>query len=473
MRKWKPEYPYEAMEWQYRLRAHPTGRIPADWRENALSQMAVLKGSAPAATATAPVWLPLGPDNIGGRVRSIAIDPTNTDIIYCGSVSGGIWKTTDAGASWLPTSDMAANLVIGAIAIDPNNSSIIYAGTGEGYFNVDALRGAGILKSTDAGATWALTTTFGSSPSGFPYYINDIYIRPDNSSLLFAATNSGLYRSTNAGTSWLYVPKNTGTRRATQIVADANNPGTFYVAYGNFSTDGIHKTTDGGVSFTKLSGGFPTNGFYRISMAISKSNPLVLYAVLTDTVTYGTHSVRKTTDGGASWTAVTTPTDLALGGTHLGRQGWYNNVVAVHPTDANLVYVGGINSFRSTNGGTGWTQMTNGYPSAYPFMHVDQHAMAFDPVNPLIMYFGNDGGMYKSTNGGATLLGDQQRAGGDAVLQRGGASLCRNLLRRDAGQRHDQDDRRHDVDDLARRRRRRDGGRLQFARRRSTPSTST
>ena len=192
-------YPYQAMEWQYRMRAHPTGRIPSAWRENALAQMAVLKGSAPAVTATAPVWLPLGPDNIGGRVRSIAIDPTNTSIVYCGSVSGGIWKSTDAGGSWLPTSDMAANLVIGAIAIDPNNSNIIYAGTGEGYFNIDALRGAGILKSTDAGASWALTTTFGASPNGFPYYINDIYIRPDNSSLLFAATNSGLYRSTNAG----------------------------------------------------------------------------------------------------------------------------------------------------------------------------------------------------------------------------------------------------------------------------------
>ena len=138
-------------------------------------------------------------------------------------------------------------------------------------------------------------------------------------------------------------------------------------------------------------------------MAISKGNPLVLYAVLTDTVTYGTHSVRKTTDGGTTWTAVTTPIDGALGGTHLGRQGWYNNVVAVHPTDASRVFVGGINSFRSTNGGTGWIQMTNGYPSVYQFMHVDQHAMAFDPNDPSVMYFGNDGGMYKSTDGGTTF----------------------------------------------------------------------
>ncbi|HLF15656.1 MAG TPA: T9SS type A sorting domain-containing protein, partial [Bacteroidota bacterium] len=393
-------YPYQAMEWQYRLRAHPAGKIPADWRETALSQMTAMKGSASARTLSALSWLPLGPDDVGGRIRSIAIDPTNTDIIYCGSVSGGVWKSTDAGANWLPTNDMAANLVIGAIAIDPNNSNIIYAGTGEGYFNIDALRGAGTLKSTDGGATWALTTTFSASPSGFPYYINDIYIRPDNSLLLFAATNSGLYRSTNAGTSWLYVTKTTGTRRATQIAADEFNPGTFYVAYGNFSTDGIYKTTDGGASFAKLAGGFPTNGFYRISMAISKGDPSVLYAVLTDSATYGTHSVQKTTDGGATWTAVTTPSGGLLGGTHLGNQGWYNNVAAVHPTDFNRVYVGGINTFRSTDGGSSWPQMTHGYPSGLPFMHVDQHAIAFDPNNPSIMYFGNDGGMYKSTDGG-------------------------------------------------------------------------
>lgn len=400
-------YAYQALEWRFRVRAHPTGNIPADWREKALESMAqsrsaAAKGPAGPDAVSALTWVSLGPDDIGGRIRSIAVDPSNSSVIYCGSVSGGVWKTTNAGADWFPTNDFADNLVIGALAIDPNNTSVLYAGTGEGYFNIDALRGAGILKSTDGGATWALTTTFSTSPSGFPYYVNDIHIRPDNSALLFAATNSGLYRSTNSGTSWTYIPKS-GTRRATQIVADPITPGTFYVAYGNFTTDGIYKTTDGGATFAKLAGGFPTNGFYRISMAISKSDPSVIYAVLTDTISYGAHSIQKSTNGGATWSAVTKPTDAALGGSHLGNQGWYNNVVAVHPTDPDRVYVGGINSFKSINGGTGWTQMTNGYPSAYPFMHVDQHAIAFDPGNPSVMYFGNDGGMYKSTDGGTTF----------------------------------------------------------------------
>jgi len=396
-------FAYEALEWQYRVRAHPVGRIPERWREDALERMSALKTSADAAQTSAVSWQPLGPNNIGGRIRSIAVDPTNSSIVYCGSVSGGIWKSTNAGTTWSATSDLAANLVIGAIAIDPVHPDTIYAGTGEGYFNIDALRGAGILKSTDGGATWALTTTFSSSPAGFPYYVNDIYIRPDNPAVLWAATNSGLYRSTNSGAGWSYMlGLNNGARtyRCTQIVGDASTPSTFYVAFGNFSRDGIYKTTNGGTTFARLTGGFPTGGYFRISMGISKSSPGTLYAVLTDSVSYGTHSILKTTDGGANWTNVTKPNDVILGGTHLGSQGWYNNVVAVHPTDPNTVFIGGINSFRSTNAGANWTQTTSGYPSGLPYTHVDQHAIAIDPSNPLVMYFGNDGGMYKSSDGG-------------------------------------------------------------------------
>jgi photosystem II stability/assembly factor-like uncharacterized protein len=401
-------YAYQALEWQFRLRSQPTREIPSGWREKALAEMSAMKGPAATQSLSAVEWLPLGPDNIGGRIRSVAVDPTNPDVIYCGSVSGGIWKSTDAGAGWLPTNDMAANLVIGALAIDPNNTDIIYAGTGEGYYNVDALRGAGLLKSTDGGATYSLITAFTGYPSnpGFPYYINDIYIRSDNSALLWAATNSGLFKSTNAGANWTYVlGLNNGARtyRCTQIVADPTDPATFYVAFGNFSRDGIYKTTNGGTNFTRLTAGFPAGGFTRIAMAVSKSNPSILYAVLTDSVTYGTYAVERSTDAGATWAAVTTPMDPFLGGTHLGNQGWYNNVVAVDPEDPNRVYVGGINSFRSTNGGGNWSLMTNGYPSAYPFMHVDQHAMTFDPNNPSTIYIGNDGGMYKTTDGGTTF----------------------------------------------------------------------
>ena len=392
----------ESMRWFNTQRAFPAGTIPADWRDNALAHIEkrMLKQ---ASSATSLAWAFVGPDNIGGRIRSIAMHPTNSNILFCGSVSGGIWKSTDAGGSWAPVNDLMPNLVIGAIAIDSGNTNVIYAGTGEGFFNIDALRGVGVLKSTDGGSTWATQAGFTGSPAGFPYYVNDLYIRPDNSSIVYAATNSGLFRTTNGGTSWAYIKRGDNTYRATQIVADPTAPLTFYVAFGNFSRDGIYKTTNGGTTFAKLSGGFPTSGFNRISMAIAKSNPQVLYAVLTDSATYQTFSIQKTTNGGANWSAVAAPTD-AGGGTHLGSQGWYNNVVVVHPTNESLVYLGGINAFKSSTGGSTWAQITSGYsPYIHPYMHVDQHAMAFDPNNPAVMYFGNDGGMYKSTTGGSSF----------------------------------------------------------------------
>lgn len=389
----------ESMRWYNNQRAYPAGTIPVDWREKATAAIAsqARKGTASPAALS---WTFVGPDNIGGRIRSIAMHPTDSNILFCGSVSGGIWKSTNAGASWLPVNDFMPNLVVSALVIDPANANIMYAATGEGFFNYDALRGVGVLKSTDGGSNWATLAGFSGSPAGFPYQINDLYIRPDNSSIIYAATNTGVFRTTNAGTNWTYIKRGDLTYRATQIVADPTTPLTFYVAFGNFTRDGIYKTTNGGTNFTKLAGGFPASGYYRISMAIAKSNPQVLYAVLADSSTFETKNIVRTSNGGTNWSAVVAPSD-AGGGTHLGGQGWYNNIIVVHPTNENQVYIGGINTFRSVTGGATWSQLTSGYsPFIHPFIHVDQHAMAFDPNNPSVMYFGNDGGMYKSTDGG-------------------------------------------------------------------------
>ena len=346
----------------------------------------------------------MGPDNIGGRVRSVAIDPNNSNIIYSGSVSGGVWKSIDAGANWAPTNDFASNLVIGCIAIDPTNSNIIYAGTGEAFFNIDALRGAGVLKSTDAGATWTLLTNFAAPNAQFGFnYITKIIVRPDNHNVVYAAMLGGVWKSTDAGASWAKLNTNTQVSvRCTDLVADPTNADVMYAAFGFFSTDGIYKTTNGGTSWLLMNGGFPprTDNYVRISLAIAPSNPQILYACIADSQYY-THSIQKTTNGGTSWAAVTKPTDPVGGGSHLGGQGWYNNVIAIHPTNPNIVLSGGINMFKSTDGGATWTMKTNWYPAAgYKDMHADQHAIVFDPANASVVYFGNDGGMYKSTDAG-------------------------------------------------------------------------
>jgi photosystem II stability/assembly factor-like uncharacterized protein len=399
----------EALRWYNDQRAYPTGRIPVDWRQKALAHAETYNlGKRNSLESIA--WTSVGPTNIAGRVRSIAIDPRNSNVMYSGSVSGGLWKSTNGGAGWLPITDFVPNMVIGCLALDPKHPDTLYAGTGEGYFNVDALRGTGVLKSTDAGQSWSVLTTFiGSTDTVYSYrYINKLVIRPDDPSILFAAVSdrgAGLWKSINSGVSWTRIQSpGTKTKFCTDLVMDVLHPDTMYAAFGLFTADGIYRTTNGGTTWVRLAGGFPmdTENFRRISLAISPSNPSVLYASLADG-SYYTYGIYKTTDCGNHWSQVGIPYDNspAVGNTHLGGQGWYNNVIAVHPQDPQIVYAGGINLFRSTDGGANWARISDGYST--PYVHVDQHAICFDPANPSLMYFGNDGGMFKSTDGGTSF----------------------------------------------------------------------
>jgi len=325
-------------------------------------------------------------------------------------VSGGLWKSTDSGNSWVSLTDFAPNLVIGCIAIDPVNTQIVYVGTGEGFFNIDALRGVGVLKSTNGGSSWTVLNSFSGSTSSYAYYfINKILIRPDNPNTIFVATSStteGIWKSTNAGASWsrITAPGNL-SKFCVDLEMDPNSSDIMYGAFGLFAPDGIYKTTNGGTNWSKLTNGFPSTStkYGRISLAIAPSNTAILYAVLADS-NYYTHSVMKSTDAGTSWFSVTTPYDnsSAVSGTHLGGQGWYNNEVVVHPTNSDIVYVGGINLLKTTNGGSTWSRISDGYGS--PYVHVDQHAIEFHPTNPSMMYFGNDGGIFKSTDGGSSFV---------------------------------------------------------------------
>lgn len=401
----KSDQPDQALLWYFTRRAYPGSEIPVDWKQRALDHIQTTRAKSLAVSPESMTWTSVGPTNIAGRVRGVAIDPTNPAIIYSGSVSGGVWKSTNGGSTWIPTSDFADNIAISSIAIDPTNPNIIYAGTGEGFFNYDAVRGAGVLKSIDGGSSWTMLTSF-SGGSSFPYFINDLKIRPDNTNILFAASNSGLFRTTNAGASWSMIKEGQSTPRTTQIVLDPNDPSTMYVAFGNFRRDGIYKSTDGGGTFSKLSGGgFPVAGYHRIALAIAPSNSQVIYACLTDSATYQAYGIFKSVNGGGSWSRLTTPNDPELGGTHLGGQGWYNNVLAAHPSNPNIVFAGGVNLFRSTNGGGAWSRISDGYPPfSNPYVHVDHHAIHFDPSNSSIIYFGTDGGMFKTTDGGTSFL---------------------------------------------------------------------
>ncbi len=390
--------PFRRLKYFHDQRAYPFDRIPPgayprarEYYDQAFGSRH-LEAAPPAFTQNG--WTPIGPDHIStslatsGRINTIAIDPSNTNIIYAGGATGGVWKTTDGGTSWAALTDTQCSLAMGSIAIDPSNASIIYAGTGEENFSLDSFYGCGVLKSTDGGATWTQlgASIFDTTTGGA--HIGKIVIHPSVTSTLLVASDFGLYRSTDGGASFALVQSGV----ATDVVIDPSSPSTMYAAVGNSfgaAVNGVYKSTDTGATWTKLAGGFPTTGVGRISLAIAASSPSTIYATVQNSVTSALLGIFKTADGGINWTL------LSATGASCSTQCWYDMVIAVDPTNANTIYFGGLSLFKSTNGGASFSSITDG-------IHIDQHTLVFLPGNANTVFAGNDGGIFKSTNGGAT-----------------------------------------------------------------------
>ena len=388
--------PDKAMQWYLEQRAYPQGFIPTDWREKALQEIQqknqLNKGTA------ALSWTQLGPGNIGGRVRAIVVHPTDPNIVYIGSVGGGVWKTTNSGTSWSPLKDDMENLAVCSMVMDPTNSNIFYAGTGEGYFNGDAIRGEGIFKTTDAGITWSrLSSTINSNF----YYVNKLMI-DQTTNAIYAGTRKGLYKSTDGGTSFAGLLVGTGGAdvHCMDVEVAYTSPSTIYASFGLFNDASIYRSTDGGSSFSSNLG---QSGQGRIEIATSASNPLIAIASFCDLTTNGVTLMASTSDGGDNWFTMTVPGPAFSGpDNYAGTQAWYDNIVYIDPNNSATLYVGGLDFWKSTNSGSSWTQKTNWYSQAGApqYVHADQHAIAFAPSNTNIMYLGTDGGIFKSTNKG-------------------------------------------------------------------------
>jgi len=334
---------------------------------------------------------------VTGRVTAIVVDPTNTNIIYIGTAQGGVWKTTDGGLNWAARTDNEVSLAIGALAMDPGNHLVLYAGTGEGNFSGDSYYGNGVLKTTNGGAAW--TTLAQATFTGTRF--SRIAVTPGTPARLFAVTGNGVYRSRDSGANWT---KMTGSLlpgfNATDVSIDPLTPATVYAS---FWGGGIYKTTNAGVAgqptWTKLAGGLPATGFTRIALGLSPSSPQTIYALMSGpsdpnpSLAYLVNRFLRSTNGGATWTSIPLP------GGNIGGQGFYNLNVAVDPTTPDIVYLSGISVWKAVrNAGTGaWTITNVGAP-----IHPDNHAFAFQPGNHLVVYAGNDGGIYRSADGGGT-----------------------------------------------------------------------
>ncbi|HLO39447.1 MAG TPA: GC-type dockerin domain-anchored protein [Phycisphaerales bacterium] len=337
-------------------------------------------------------WSPLGPRpisseywsgeaNASGRVIGIAPHPTDANICYISAASGGVWKTTNGGTNWTPLTDELPTTNGGAICLEPTNPEVIYYGTGEWQ---QGSEGDGLYRSTDGGATWVQVATRAQTGA----QISGVAVSPLNNAFLHVTSSNGYSRSIDGGMTWTKPL----TPNCSALEVHPTNSNIVYVAA---ASGGIYKSTNGGSSFTKLTGGLPTTGFGRIVMDMSKTDPDTLYAAF---INGGSMTgLYKTTNGGTNWTKITAAPNFC------SPQCWYDAYVAVDPTNANVVYCGGVDPSyavagitKTTNGGTSWTEVS----TTSGRIHPDHHVMAFGAGN--MIWEGNDGGVWKSTNGGAS-----------------------------------------------------------------------
>lgn len=409
--------PFKRHEWFYRQRAFPADTIPYKVYLQALAEEKRIEARRLAERGASELtWMQLGPGSItstfpsqwgrcSGRIRGLDVHPTDPNIAYVGAASGGIWKTTDGGASWLDIGSDLASLTFGAIAIDPSNPDVVYAGSGEAmrFFNSYTYDGRGLFKSTDGGASWVnITNGFGAMT-----HFSAVRVSPADPNIVYAALasgyslfgnpgNEGIWRSADAGVTWTRV---LGTNDGFDVLPHPTVAGRVYAALGGGSsggsTPGFFVSTDHGATWSNSSSGLPAaSSIDRMHIDVSPSSPSIIYTLIYQSASGGSIRLFKSTDDGASWAAVSPSLSSS--------QGWYDLVLAVNPADANEVYIGDAELRRTTNGGTSFSYVGGSYWNQA--MHVDFHTMAFAPSNPSIRYVGCDGGVYRSNDGGASWL---------------------------------------------------------------------
>ena len=456
----------------YGARASINGRpVPGNIYDRAMEQWRKIPSvsaerapsiPSPQTSLNGVVWKPIGPSPINegssqanGRVSSIAINPNNPNVIYQGSSGGGVWKTIDGGATWKPLTDQESSLGTGepsAVAIDSSNTNTVYFGT-SGRFVLNISKG--ILKSTDGGGSWIVlgsgfpSDNIGNAQALFSgQNVNVIIVDPANSNVLYLGASNGLFRSTDGGRNWTQGTNGSGDTRS--LVLDKTSPAGNRRLYGGVSFSGIRQSTDGGQSWTQiLTAATPavaallppnsTIGQTLVDLAPPTSPPSpagiqVLYASAEGVCTVGGCGVPdpvglfRSTDQGATWnsqTATSMPTNT---------QGGYSFAFGVDPASPgdgtnDIVYFGAVGYAKSTDSGNNFAAIGGG-------MHVDFHSnWVFAPQpspSPSIVLTGNDGGIWKSTDGGANWSG----AGGPVPTINGGGlqtSLFYNMdVRKDA-----------------------------------------
>ncbi len=408
-------------------RSYPNSILPTGGFSEAWEQTRLMRQRSSAYDDATDPWSVLGPHNIGGRTLCLALHPDDTDIIYAGAASGGLWRSDTGGvgaAAWDYVETGFPILGVSSIIFDPFDSDIMYIGTGEAYSYDSAIGGEvirvtrgsygmGILKTEDGGATWSksLDWTYAENRGVWMLAAD-----PSTPGHLYAATTEGIYETTDAGGSWTQV---LDVIMGTDIRLHPLQPDRLFAACGNFASEGfgIYRSEDGGANWTRLSSGLPSWWDGKVQLAIAPSNPNTIYASIAND-DQG-HGLYRSQDGGDTWTRLSSTN-------YASYQGWYSHYVVLSPHDPQDLFVGGIEIWESNNGGTNlsqrsqWTEIYYGTPppegpiGGPNYAHADHHFAVWHPTDPETVFFASDGGVFKTTDGGSNF---QSLIGGYVTTQ--------------------------------------------------------
>ncbi|MEW6469010.1 MAG: PKD domain-containing protein [Bacteroidota bacterium] len=342
-------------------------------------------------------WTLIGPINTvptfggSGRVNAVRVDPLVATTFYACTPAGGLWKSTNSGASWtMWNTDGLAAIGCTDLAIHPTNTQIMYLASGDG--DAGDTYSLGVLKSTDGGVTWNTTGLNWAITLGRT--ISRLLIDPSNPNTVHAATSNGMYRTTDGGTTWTQVQA--GNFKDAEL-----QPGTPSVIVASTGTQ-VYRSTNSGASYTSV---YTVTGANRLALAVTPANNQYVYVLASSAANSGFLSFHRSTNGGASFSAITvsSPSNIlgwASAGNDAGGQGWYDLALAASPTNANELVAGGVNIWRTTNGGTSWTLNAHWTGSGAPYVHADIHDLAYTSGTTVLV--GCDGGVFRTTNNGGS-----------------------------------------------------------------------
>ena len=334
-------------------------------------------------------WHRVGPSNVAGRIKALAMHPENGDVIYAGAAGGGVWKTVNGGREWHPTMQNELSLAIGALAIAPSDPDVLYAATGEWTGKVERPEtpsgmGAGVYRTSDGGRSWYLCGSIGS------FLCTSLAVHPSNPDCVFVAGNNGLHHSIDGGIKWQSVALGAqyaeGRDAVSSVVFFDDNPRRIFAGVHRV---GVYRSDDGGDTWHLLGAGKGMSHGEPMDAPKIAVGRRGLPSARVVAVKAGDRTYRSV-DGGEHFACAGTLPDRAS-----SMIPWCN-VIAVDPARDDCLFAGGTSLYRTADAGVSWGKVA-GYGTD---VHEDQQAIVFDPAESSRMYLANDGGVWRSTNGG-------------------------------------------------------------------------